>query len=168
MFSKTLPPVTASSRALIVSDTKSHGTSFGSGIPAKSFSQVTTSTSRFSIRLRSLIASSVSSWFIRCSTPLRPLRSKCSPRLHIGTLSYLRNGKPCGHREWRSWPLFSRPVHLATLDSCLSLGEVGVPNRAGFVRENLWQVFLQNCVNLLCYSANTCVSGIVFTLRDEL
>src|SRR5699024_11795638 len=89
-------------------------------------------------------------------------------RLHIGTLSYLRNGKPCGHRECRSWPLFSRPVHLATLDSCLSLGEVGVPNRAGFVRENLWQVFLQNCVNLLCYSANTCVSGFVVTLRDEL
>src|SRR5699024_6620594 len=121
-----------------------------------------------SMRLRISIASEVSSWFIRCSTPLRPLRSRRSLRLHIGTLSYLQNGKPCGHREWRSWPLFPRPADLAALDPCLSLGEVGVPNRAGFVRENLWQVFLQNCVNLLCYSANTCVSGFVVTLRDEL
>src|SRR5699024_10046625 len=120
------------------------------------------------MRLRISIASKVSSWFIRCSTPLRPLRSRCSLRLHIGTLSYLRNAKPCGHREWRSWPLFSRPAHLAALDSCLSLGEVGVQNIAGCVIENLWHVVLQNCVNLLCYSANTCVSGLVVTLRDEL
>src|SRR5699024_11687284 len=103
------------------------------------------------MRLRISIASKVSSWFIRCSTPLRPLRSKCSPRLHIGTLSYLRNGKPYGHREWRSWPLFSRLAHLAALDSSLSLGEVGVLNRSGFVSENLWQVCLQTCVILLCY-----------------
>src|SRR5699024_6599916 len=114
------------------------------------------------------IASKVSSWFIRCSTPLRPLRSKCSPRLHIGTLSYLRNGKPRGHRAFAPGTLCDPLVRSATLDSCLSLGEVGVPNRAGFVREYLWQVFLQNCVNLLCYSANTCVSGFVVTLRDEL